>query len=865
MVRMQNSPKYLVKEDEKIAAAKNAELLLSLSSRIAASFRVLRRFLKHIKSRLLDPRGQIAISEDCSCYVGARKDQKRTLQEWGKFDSEFYRLAYPHSQGLDPYFHYINFGKNEGCLPHAPILQGLKGFKKTIDQSKATVMIISHDASRSGAPILSLNIAQQFKIKYNVIVCLLRGGELLAEFQKQCDLVISQPQAHNNYIFSVILDRLEHETTIKFAIVNSIVSGSILPALASHFIPSLCLVHEFASYIRPKNLFHQALLWASELVFSAKIVCENAADNYGILIERQAVILPQGKCLVPLCCTKTDSEKTIDKSEIKKLFRPDAFAESAVVILGVGTVELRKGVDIFLACAARVVALSPSFTLRFVWVGPGFDPDNDAVYSAFLLDQIQRSGLEDVFCFVGEMDDIGIAYDLSDVLFLSSRLDPLPNVAIDAMYKQLPVVCFDGTTGIADLLKENGFGESCVISYLDVEQAAQKLVLLINDAEKRKRLGYQINELAKRLFDMKSYVDALELRALDCVAMQETEKRNCKAIEEGNALLLDYYCSPTWGPMSYKEAVRTFVRTWRSGIDLRRPFPGFHPGIYKELHGLSLADSNPMAEYITEGKPQGPWMADLEVPKSPGKNQEKQQLRVALHIHVFFADLLNDLLQRLENQDLHLDLLMSVPSSSVSGEVESMTRGYTNGVVDIRIVPNRGRDIGPLFTEFSEIIMKNYDVIGHFHTKKSGDVKDQAIGKIWFNFLLENLLGGKHPMASIILERMAGNEKLGLVYPDDPYVVGWCANKQIAENLAQQLGIEELPRKYFNFPVGTMFWARTMALQPLFCKGYTWEDYPVEPLPYDGTMLHALERLLPFVVKKQGYEEILTYVPGVTR
>jgi lipopolysaccharide biosynthesis protein len=62
-----------------------------------------------------------------------------------------------------------------------------------------------------------------------------------------------------------------------------------------------------------------------------------------------------------------------------------------------------------------------------------------------------------------------------------------------------------------------------------------------------------------------------------------------------------------------------------------------------------------------------------------------------------------------------------------------------------------------------------------------------------------------------------------------------------------------------------MFWARTEAIKPLLIKNFGWEDYPEEPLPYDGTVLHAFERLLPFVTEKMGYRMEMTYVPGITR
>jgi hypothetical protein len=553
------------------------------------------------------------------------------------------------------------------------------------------------------------------------------------------------------------------------------------------------------------------------------------------------------------------------KQRIQKMFRPESFPENTVVILGAGSVQLRKGVDIFLACAARVVSLHPENPFRFVWVGHGFDPDLDMTYSVYLQDQINRSGLESHVCFTGEMSDINMAYELADMLFLSSRLDPLPNVAIDAMFQQLPVICFDNTTGIADFLTENGFGESCVAPYLDIEQAAQLIVALIKNSDQRKRLGTDIQKVGKELFDMRLYVESLEGLAKDNIAVQETEKSDCALIEEDGALNLDFYSPPAWAAMSPKEAVRVFVRSWKSGIDLRKPFPGFHPGIYEDCCGCSQTGGNPLAAFIQAGKPAGPWLYDSIEPSLLVPIKNVQPLRAALHIHAFFVDLFEDIFQRLEGQDCSLDLLISVPSSEIAEAVGTLVSGYANGTVDIRIVPNRGRDIGPLLTEFGETILQNYDVIGHVHTKKSGDVKDSTMGQTWVKFLLENLIGKEYHMASTILERMAGDEKLGLVFPDDPWVVGWAGNKKIAEELAQECGIKELSDQYFNFPIGTMFWARTEALKPLLTKKIKWEDYPEEPLPYDGTMLHAFERILPFVAKKTGYHVAMTHVPGITR
>ena len=138
------------------------------------------------------------------------------------------------------------------------------------------------------------------------------------------------------------------------------------------------------------------------------------------------------------------------------------------------------------------------------------------------------------------------------------------------------------------------------------------------------------------------------------------------------------------------------------------------------------------------------------------------------------------------------------------------------------------------------------------------------MGEDWRLFLLENLLGGKSNMADVILERMATDPSIGIIFPDDPHIVGWDKNRRYAEELCRQLGLDSLPNN-FLFPVGTMFWARAGALTSIFDIGLDWQDYPMEPLPDDGSILHALERLLPFVVSKQGFRLLLTNVAGVTR
>ena len=106
---------------------------------------------------------------------------------------------------------------------------------------------------------------------------------------------------------------------------------------------------------------------------------------------------------------------------------------------------------------------------------------------------------------------------------------------------------------------------------------------------------------------------------------------------------------------------------------------------------------------------------------------------------------------------------------------------------------------------------------------------------------------------------------LGIIIPEDPHLEGWEQNLNIGTELAARMGIPLPLPNHFEFPIGTMFWVRPAALAPLLDLGLTEAMMPAEPLADDGTILHALERLIPFAVAKAGFSAASTFVPGQRR
>jgi lipopolysaccharide biosynthesis protein len=236
---------------------------------------------------------------------------------------------------------------------------------------------------------------------------------------------------------------------------------------------------------------------------------------------------------------------------------------------------------------------------------------------------------------------------------------------------------------------------------------------------------------------------------------------------------------------------------------------------------------------------------------------------VALHVHVFYPELLAPILERLAHNRVQPDLFVSYSDPGLEPAIRQVLASHQREA-SLHPVPNRGRDIGPLLSELGQHLDRTYAFHGHLHTKKSVLI-DGGTAARWREFLLINLLGdAERPMADRILAAMQADPELGLVFPDDPGCLGWTENRPHAKALAAQLEITDLPEA-INFPVGTMFWARQGALSRLYNLGVSWDDYPSEPLGYDGTMLHAIERLLPQICLASGQRYAVTHVPGFSR
>ena len=235
--------------------------------------------------------------------------------------------------------------------------------------------------------------------------------------------------------------------------------------------------------------------------------------------------------------------------------------------------------------------------------------------------------------------------------------------------------------------------------------------------------------------------------------------------------------------------------------------------------------------------------------------------KLALVMHVYFPDLLDDTFLRVSSMPKESDIYLTTDTEEKKKLIEEKFKNSTFNHFEVRKIMNRGRDVSSLLVGVKDIIM-DYDYVCFAHDKKTAQVKPGTSGASFAYKCFENTLASKDFVYNVI-ETFENNPRLGLLTPPEPNhgnffpTLGfeWGPNYDITKKLADELNLT-VPISVDKPPVapfGTMFWFRPKAMEPLYKKDWEYEDFPPEPNKIDGTLLHAIERIYPFIVQESGY------------
>lgn len=374
------------------------------------------------------------------------------------------------------------------------------------DKTKPYCIFVAHDSSPFSRQIHSMNVLKELSRKFNVLMIFLhtRGSHNDFFIAHSWRYVAVDPSIEGQSDqLSTILCEITEDRKYDFAVANSVMTRSILKGLKENRIRSVLCIHEFAQYIAG-SLFEECFEYGDEIVFSSQATLDAALKRRCILGKPHFSIIPQGKS-APV----TDSSRANEEQENAMIKTIEVYKDKGVcVVLGVGTVEYRKGFDLFLGVAAKLKAQNPNRRFKFLWAGNRFDPEIDFM-SKFYAAEIEMLGLEDDLEYLGWVSSTNRLYELADIYLLTSVLDPLPGTVIEAMSHKLPVICFDKASGFPEMFEEAGFAEKCVARFMDVEHMTALATKLITDEAAHNALANEQFALYEKNFDMPTYVDKL--------------------------------------------------------------------------------------------------------------------------------------------------------------------------------------------------------------------------------------------------------------------------------------------------------------------------------------------------------------------
>ena len=173
------------------------------------------------------------------------------------------------------------------------------------------------------------------------------------------------------------------------------------------------------------------------------------------------------------------------------------------IVLGCGTIDLRKGADLFVNVARRVLLeeakTNASPRTWFIWVGLG----GDATLRRWLVHDTRINSLAERIRFIGPRSSVAPYYMAADLLALTSREDPCPLVNMEAMESGLPVVTFDGAGGAPEVLGDAGV---CV-PYLDVAAMATSVGELLANPDLRGEMGRRGRAMIRGRFTWNRFME----------------------------------------------------------------------------------------------------------------------------------------------------------------------------------------------------------------------------------------------------------------------------------------------------------------------------------------------------------------------
>ncbi len=370
------------------------------------------------------------------------------------------------------------------------------------------VLLISHSATRTGAPLCFLRLAEELTQIPGVEcwIFLLKGGELADAFARVAPtLDVHALAAHGISLPDIpaeLARRFREYSSRGIAICNTMVLSDFHAAFAEQQVPVLSWVHELPISIEHfggKCAIDQITAASRRMIVPADAVRRAMIDRYGVDPDQITTVYNGLEARTRDLGRKRETVRRQVRTEL-------GIPEDALIVLGCGTIELRKGADLFAQLCRHVVgqasAGEPAANTWFIWVGQTWY----TFFEDWLIHDAEHKVAKGRLIFTGPRDDTVPYFMAADLFALTSREDPCPVTNLEAMESGLPVVAFEQSGGAPEVLQDAGI---CV-PHLDVSAMAEAVRELLNRPTRRTEMGRRGQEIIRSTFTWPRFMGQFE-------------------------------------------------------------------------------------------------------------------------------------------------------------------------------------------------------------------------------------------------------------------------------------------------------------------------------------------------------------------
>ncbi len=316
---------------------------------------------------------------------------------------------------------------------------------------------------------------------------LLRGGDLEAEYRKVVDVYVL-PEAVKPHFFRRGVNYLKR----KFKLAPALPA---LPPFTRNYdavLGNTVISLEYLKLFKQKGF--RTISWLHELDFAVNLFSREKFIGLSACVDRFLVVSKavedmlkqrfgiEKKTHLVYGFSKTGASGATTEKDAEAVKKQLGIPQNAFVLGASGTIEWRKGADIFLQLARRLAARYEDF--YFVWVG-GKSPYSNAEYDRIKYD-FDRLELKEKVIFTGLQENPHRFYAAMDLFLLTSREDPFPLVCLEAASLGKPVICFDKAGGMAEFV---GADAGAIVPYGDIEAFSEKIIYFYENRDELRRAG----------------------------------------------------------------------------------------------------------------------------------------------------------------------------------------------------------------------------------------------------------------------------------------------------------------------------------------------------------------------------------------